>query len=433
MTGLLHVSLECGYAGGPPAGVLTHVVGNIFASDPANPSQRAVAFPMGSTPAPAPFELAAGRYVVEAGLPSGLFLTEDVEVVDGQTTTVQFDLTTSAPFTSHTLQYVLGNIESSAVFHNEDAYPVPNSQGSRAVGGRDAAQLRPLVPPQAEVAVLSRAEDEPLGIEDLNQLRQRSPTAATLLLDELLAAPEPPVPLSPRYTDEQAPIFRLDDETPVPLPASRYQYLRVTAPGEAYLVTAPWSWMDGFGRKMPVEVLLNLRQSPTGSAVSVAVLDPGLGGGLGYLAAGSLDKAAVLFGDVESMVHGKVQNPLAAAAGGYVLVGTETTGEIRKWDAWLGNLRAWFPEISDGAILWGARRLRTSRTEAGLAEARTALLEGYHRGLPVYTLGLAWLMDGLSVFSEDPECAAALQEVRQLCWQADMVEPFVVLRLGGDR
>ena len=50
--------------------------------------------------------------------------------------------------------------------------------------------------------------------------------------------------------------------------------------------------------------------------------------------------------------------------------------------------------------------------------------------MPVYTLGLTWLIDGLSVFPDDPDCAAALQQVRQLCWRVDMREPFVVLRLG---
>ena len=133
-----------------------------------------------------------------------------------------------------------------------------------------------------------------------------------------------------------------------------YQYLTATAPGDAYLITVPWPWPDSSGGTIAIEVLLNLRQSPTGSAVSVAVRDPVLGGGLGYLSSGSLEKAAVVFTDVESMLYSKVSNPLGAAAGGYVLIGTETSGEPQRWDEWLGNLRQWFPHLSDGAILWGA-------------------------------------------------------------------------------
>jgi hypothetical protein len=445
MTGRLYVRLECGYSGDVDKGVLTTLVGNVYAITRGNPSKRQVALPLGWDASPAFFDLPAGRYVVDVGLPSGEVLSEDVEIRDSEDVNVQFELTDS-PYESHTLQYVVGNIEPSAVYHSHGSYPVPQSYGSRAFGQHEAVPYAPdgqheAVPeapdyqrPLAEVALLKRSEAEPLPIEKLNGLRKLQPLVARQRVAELLGQPAESAVMQPRYPEPFSPIFRLDENAManIPLEGHPYQYLTATAAGDAYLITVPWPWPDAGGGMITIEVLLNLRQSPTGSAISVAVRDPVVGGGLGYLSSGSLQKAAVVFRDVESMLYSKVSNPLGAAAGGYVLIGTETSGEPQRWEDWLTNLREWFPQLSDGAILWGARRLRTARMQSHVDDARAALLEGYERGLPVYTLGLTWLIDGLSAFPEDPRCAAALQQVRELCWRVDMREPFVVLRLGED-
>jgi hypothetical protein len=407
-------------------------VGNVYALTPGNPSKRQVALPLGWKTPPTVFDLPAGRYLVEASLPSGQILSEDVGVRDGQDVTVQLDLTES-PYESHTMQYLVGNIEPSGVYHGPKSYPVPNSIGSRGFTRRDP---RPgdleAAHPQVQVAMLRRGAPAPLSFEKLNGLRESRPLDAARSVE---GGPRKPSAMLSGHGDLLSPIFRLDADTIKNMPdllgdEHLYQYLTATTPSDAYLITVPWPWPDSGGMTIAVEVLLNLRQSPTGSAVSVAVRDPLLGAGLGYMSSGSLEKAAVVLGDVESMLYAKVRNPLAAAAGGYVLIGTESSGEPQHWDEWLANLREWFPALSDGAILWGARRLRTARTQSQADEARHALLEGYGRGLPVYTLGLTWLVDGLSVFPDDPDCAAALQQVRQLCWRVDMREPFVVLRLG---
>ena len=434
MTGRLHVRLEC-YSGGSDPGLLTTVVGNVYALTPGNPSQRQVALPLGWETPPTVFDLPAGRYLVEASLPSGQILSEYVGVRDGQDVTVQLDLTES-PYESHTMQYLVGNIEPSRVYHGRESYPMPNSLGSRGFTRHDPRTDDPnAAQPQAQVAMLPRGEPAPLSFEKLNGLRESRPLDAARSVEDLLGGPGKPAAMLPSDGDLLSPIFRLDARTMENMPdflgdAHLYQYLTATAPDDAYLITVPWPWRGSRGSTIAIEVLLNLRQSPTGSAVSVAVRDPAVGAGLGYLSSGSLEKAAVVLTDIESMLYSKVSNPLAAAAGGYVLIGTESSGKPQQWDKWLANLREWFPYLSDGAILWGARRLRTAKTQSQVDEARHALLEGYGRGLPVYTLGLTWLIDGLSVFPDDPECAAALQQVRQLCWRVDMREPFVVLRLG---
>lgn len=433
MTGRLEVRVEC--VATAPGERLTTLVGNVYAATPGNPSLRQVPLPMGTGVAPAAFALPAGTYVVQAELPSGQILTEEVVLLDGGSDLVQLELTDS-PYESHALQYVLGSIEPGGTYHSPERYPVPASDGSRSFHRRDPGALPgpPVPDAPAEVMLLRRSSERPPRIDELAGLRELDPPDAVHRVAELVAGVGPPLPLAPAQPDPVSPIFRFDLSTlPSDLDGHPHcQYVTVAAAGDVHLVTVPWPW-PWTGGDAAVDVMVNQRQSPTGSAVSVAVHDPAVGSGIGYLASGSLDKAAALLGDVESMLYGKVRNPLAAAAAGYVLIGTDHSGEPRRWDGWLVNLRDWFPGLSDGAVLWGARRLRTARTPGELDEAREALLEGYDRGLPVFTLGLSWLIDGLSAFPEDPKCAEALLSTRRLCWQVDMREPFVVLRLGGDR
>ena len=82
--------------------------------------------------------------------------------------------------------------------------------------------------------------------------------------------------------------------------------------------------------------------------------------------------------------------------------------------------------------MWGVRRLRTARTDEDVELARHALVEAYDRGIPFYTLGLSWLVDGLAEFPHDEDCARRREELRRLCWRVDMREPFVIVRMDAD-
>lgn len=420
------------------------VVGSVIAADRANPSHRNLMIPLGEDVAPTRLDLPPGRYFVEATLPSGDVLAEDVTVHDGASSDIQLRADDS-PQETHSLQYVLGNMEPGPVFWSPGAYPVPPSMGSRSFEQRltpppaPPAASSPTVrsaghaPIRPEMALLRRAPDARLTCSDLNTLAERLPVEAVEDVQHALGV-ELGATVLPDVPSPVAPLYRLNPSSAgAPLNGPGPHYLTVTAADDAYLVTLPLPWVDAEGQGATVEVLVNLRQGPTSSAVSVAVTDPAVGAGLAYMASGHLDKAAAVFRDVREMLLGKVTNPLAAAAAGYVIIGTETSSEPQYWDPWLGNLMEWFPTISDGAILSGARRLRSAQDDDEVERGRRCLLEGYRRGLPVYTLGLSWLIDGLSMFPEDDECAAALQEVRKVAFRVNMREPFVILRLGEGR
>ncbi|MBT2510545.1 hypothetical protein J7I98_32815 [Streptomyces sp. ISL-98] len=386
------------------------VVGDIYPAGATGAAKRSILIPCGSSVTPERYDVAPGRYVVSATLPSGAVLMEDVEALEGQETLVALDASDS-PYETHSWQYLMGNIETSRAYHAADTAELPRARPPKATWiGRSKPKSWSF---QAMNALVTEAADTPL---------------ADLITDLIAEAPPQAVP-EPDATDGTSHLFRFGADGPVAAPGGPHgnrQFLLVEMAGAAHLVTLPAPWDAA-----RIEVLVNARHSPTGSAVAVTVRDPAVGAALAYMSRGAFDTASKLFTDVESMLRAKNQNPLAAAAGAYVLVGTGLTDEPRQWDSWLENLRDWFDWMSDGSVLRATRRLRRAASDADLRQARDGLIEAYDRGVPFYTLGLSWLVDGLSEFPHDPECVSRLEQARRLSWRVDMREPFVIVSLRG--
>ncbi|WP_418961141.1 hypothetical protein [Streptomyces tritici] len=417
------------------------IVGDIRSADLTGDTRRSILIPCGTDPRPTSYEVAPGRYVVSATLPSGLVLTEDAVAEAGRETVVDFVMTDS-PYETHSWQYLMGNIEPESVYRSAASVPLAESVASRSM-------VAPVAGPDGALPETPFPDTTPLATWIGDAPPPHRSFASMLALDNdavalgrFVAAGQPRVLAAPDVAGESVtPLYRFGPDGPVgapgPPPGQR-QFLVVEAGEAARLVTLPLPWGP-----YEVEVLVNLRQSPTGSAVAVTVRDPVCGAGLAYMAQGALDTAARLFTDVEGMLYSKAQNPLAAAAGAYVLIGTDHSGAQTYWDPWLERLADGFPWLADGAILRAVRLLRrvsgggrqgasaspAAARERGRELARAALIEAFDRGVPYYTLGLAWLVEGLSAFPDDPECARRLDEVRRLSWLADMREPFLILDL----
>ncbi|MFD5367389.1 hypothetical protein [Streptomyces sp. NPDC127103] len=429
------------------------IVGDIRPAGLDGTSLRNILVPCGRSPEPTSYPVDPGRYLVSVTLPSGMVLTKDAEAVDGRSAPVDFDMTDS-PYGTHAWQYLMGNIEPERVYHGATGVPLPESVASRSMVAPAAADDGFL--PESAVDVPARAT----WVGD--SLPARWSYASMLALEQdparpsvapLIARSAPrPLPVPADHGADVTPLYRFGPDGPVsapgdpvpvagsdgpvptagsdsPAPAAgaggpvgERQFLVVEAAGAVRLVTLPLPWGTS-----EVEVLVNLRQSPTGSAVAVTVRDPRLGAGIAYMAQGALDTAAHLLTDVGKALHSAPANPLAAAAGSYVLLGTDHRADETHWDPWLRLLADRYPWLSDGAILKAVRLLR--RPGADLREARNGLVDAFDRGIPFYTLGLTWLADGLAAFPDDPECATRLDQVRRLSWLADMREPFLILDL----
>jgi hypothetical protein len=441
----LHLRVNLSFRGEDLAAGTT-VVANVYPANRDWGGLRDILIPAGDMVEPTRFEVPAGRYVVEVVMPSGKLLSQQTKVDDGQEVTLDID-DWDSPRESHSWQYFSGNLESGTVYRSPLVIPRPRSSSSRyfdrpaadvGVPGEPAPGDERLVAPATYWIPDSRTDG--WSFARLNQLSRDMTRVDLRQIGALIAEGEPiPIP-QPTESDGTSHLYRFDERGPLGPMGSpgvghhqigARQFLVVTGATDGYLVTLPSPWRDVHYRDVLVEVLVNARQSPTGSPVGVTVRDRAMGAGLGYLASGALSAAGRVFEDVEQMLYSKVTNPLAAAAGAYVLLGTESDPSPKPWHDWVWNLRSWFGWMSDGSILWAAHTLRTAETNAQIDEARAALVEAYQRGVPFYTLGLSWLIDGLSDFPEDDECQAMLKEVQRLSWRVDTRQPFVVLGLTG--
>jgi hypothetical protein len=153
---------------------------------------------------------------------------------------------------------------------------------------------------------------------------------------------------------------------------------------------------------------------------------------LRYLTHGAVHSARIVgeeaLRQAEQMLHGKIDNPFAAAVGGYHLLRIGALERLHDWPNNFANLCEWLP---DAAIIHAWQLLRGAQTERhGLARLR--LLEATQRGVPLLTEGLRLLSEGLKRIDrqgrqQDPEqdeLRKALARVAGYTNAADWTQPF---------
>jgi hypothetical protein len=192
----------------------------------------------------------------------------------------------------------------------------------------------------------------------------------------------------------------------------------------------PWTIIES-GSEAIVEV--GVRQvNSSGLFCSAATVSDGvLGALLGYLSSGSLPTVRGMIERAKNNLYYKTLNPFAAAAGGYALVGTALTAKQEEWHSWIRNLMNLFPAIPDGAIQWAQLKLRARRHKSDLTEAREALKATYDRGIPFFSMGIKWLIEGLEwAAAEDSEAARMLIAVREVARRVNYQQPFTSIRIA---
>ncbi|MGB3315239.1 MAG: hypothetical protein WBB85_12565, partial [Albidovulum sp.] len=123
---------------------------------------------------------------------------------------------------------------------------------------------------------------------------------------------------------------------------------------------------------------------------------------------------------VEEAVSEKTSNSLAACAGALTAI---ACGRIEDFDLkprWLENLANWFPTLPDGAVALG----RYLQMAGKGSQARTAYLDAQKRGVPVFSLAVDWLAEGLQSLGLDHAA-----EAQRWSWQSDPLGTFTVLKL----
>ena len=448
-------------------------VANLYAYDDAGKrdparDRRNVVIPAGQQVDPLKLNIDPGRYLIEVMLPSGETATEQVDVKADAHVAVDLAPPQTPPDWLSWHHY-LGNLPSKPAMGR-----IPGAPSTTGIGGprlrfptgvpADTALKRPadggsLGPGMEESSawLLAAGLEEALAgpvvswIGDPVDAMAGDPQSAAdawefLGRDEVRRDPvsavsrSTPLVVKETASDVDRQVALLGCEGPLaPGAADRgpagprlRRYVVSRSPtGYAELACVPVPWQTAEGGLAPVELLVRVNPLAGESTLAMSPRDPEVGAALGYMASGSLANARILVDQAVDLLYSKMLNPLAAAAGGYVLIATEQRDEDQTWHGWVPNLASWFEWLPDGAIQHARLLLRHRRGPEDVDQAREALFTAYDRGLPFYSLGLQWLVDGLSMFaSQDPEARARLARVQSVAFRANLQQPFTTIRLS---
>jgi hypothetical protein len=172
---------------------------------------------------------------------------------------------------------------------------------------------------------------------------------------------------------------------------------------------------------------------------------------LGFLYSGQTRAAEIFLQQAQDFLFEKTVNPIAAAAGAFLLLtySEETNARERpQWRHWIHNLYSKFPRLPDGAIAMAKMYLKfgegATAEEIDVEKLRAHALDAVQRGVPYLSFGVNTLSEILLMLVRDDEAekrsgkqvedtrrAHAL--VHQLSRIAAPGEFFTVLRVGGSQ
>jgi hypothetical protein len=203
---------------------------------------------------------------------------------------------------------------------------------------------------------------------------------------------------------------------------ARRAYAAITGQAGTRLFALPLPWGEDY-HQTPFEMLAledgrQLRCDPV-------LRDERWSGLVAYLNRGRVDLASEILTNARDALFEKFDNPLAAAIGGYVLLSSPQNRDIEdSWPGWLNNLARRFPNLPDGPILH-ARWLLAQNAERYLEEAHGLLYDSVQRGLPFFTTGVVWLIEGLEQTSiACSTCEEILRTVRGVARSMDLSQAF---------
>lgn len=371
-----------------------------------------------------------GRWLVEATLPSGEVISEEVAVANGQDVPVTLYAAERSPHEWLGWQHLVGNIEGAKTLKLlRDRAQDAVKAATETLGTRiDADKLIDKIGKfGADVTglVLSKVGPPPAVHLREQQGGLRGAQAWTKIL-----APDPATGAAcfPAWEDRTDATWLYELTGPAQLPQRHFAHVEWL--GERFAVSLPLPWRAlSDHRPVAAQMMVRMRALERSVQIGTVVQDPDFGTMAGLMTASTLPQAAIAVKQAHDMLFGKMLHPLGAAAGGYVLLAAGD-GAGSNWHDWIDNLDNLFPDIPDGAILKASLRLRFPKTKDSHAEARAALLKAFDRGIPYYSAGVAWLLDGLTMFADDPAVDQKMKIVQRVALRLDLSQAFTVIRIS---
>jgi len=230
------------------------------------------------------------------------------------------------------------------------------------------------------------------------------------------------------------------------------QGLRVTAGGTTHTREASWT-VSGWpldapytlhlaveGRELSLRVPANTqrvwaradrltRERRLTYSIRLESSQPAADATLNYLRRGDFGAARTMeewAENSQNLLYTKMEDPYAAAVGGYLLLKLQRFDLMRDWAR---NLADRFPFLPDGCVIWASQMIHQEPSKE--ADIKKYILAAVGRGLPVYTDGLRLLIEGLRLLGQAGE--AHHQQLRaqlgEVVWSSP-VTATVVSRSG---
>lgn len=395
-----------------------------------------------ASPGEAAVEIEPGWYDISLGVSDNQTLSSEVQVKAGATATVTLHLPVpaSVPATPPRMAPAMAKVAGSA------------RRGAKAVSELAGADLR------ARLTQLGASENQIVGgspVADLVAAPIPSSFAQELGQDRGIAAGGGTGPGPVQLKAEASNVFavldsvsrRLPDRDLAPaVPNPDDQPIWVGAICEDWHEIAAIPSLgaqgkfqnDPAGKRDSWTPVLVVEPDPraSGSHLAVVVDTRQWAGLLAFLAQRDFELSAIALRDIlannsaKTALVLKVKNPLAAAAGALVAVATNQLGQAKIPESWLRNLAKWFPQLPDGPVIL-ARHLMSQggQDAAKRAEAKALLLEASRRGVPVFSLSVDWLAQGLADFAGDADVATPAKTMWRFAQLCDPARAFTVLRI----
>lgn len=455
--------------------------------------------PLGVNDAPKNLSLDAGLYLVRLFLPSGDVQAERVEVLDGSLAELTFDIGKSphewlGSAASLGIVQTLPRVNEARALESALSRPAPTifRGGTKTVRGeppgpfnRNSAQFQELA--SRAVVSLGLSTSEMDRISGHHRVAQSEGTRWIHRVNPAREFPEgrlSPVELARWWTGdpvsgpEQMNISNSDERNARLIPAAPVPsalmngdgaraFAAVRDPvGGTYYAVLPEGWASTsqtrHGQLVAPSVLLTVvietAMTSEGSRVTSArwrcapeIDDVESMSLLGFLHTGQAEAGQMMLERAHTWLFDKTVNPVAAAAGAYMLLSHTEEANVRlapDWRRWVGNLYRWFPTIPDGAIAMAQMALTYGETgrddEINVEKLRGYALEAVRRGLPYLGTGVRRLTDVLAALDGDDRAEGrsgpqvestrmALALVRELGRVTVPGEFFTVLRLDEER
>ncbi len=431
-----------------------------------------ITIPVGSgSPMPGykEIELAPGRYLIEAVLPSGEKLQDEIDIRADIPLTVFHLQGEKTPHEWLSKQYLYGTVQRRDLYEKtRNAFDNKTRSMLKPLARRSFNQLD-YVPKRLanyqDFFVESSLNDNGslpgcffLYPKELKKLAKNPMKVVLPDIGSIRTADQIPFNLSP--SDSLSQLYRINSQLLAQIGyqpghgGGDFQYshfkryfIIVKRPDvklQYAVIPSPWM-VSNWSSEAMIEAIVQLHGNNSQKDMGfdekfrlrVNVNDVTVGPMISYLGKGKLDSAKSILLAAREKLKEKMVNPFAAAAGAYIMLTDWYSGESSFFHDWVGNLMGTFPWMPDGAILYASLLLKRKRSKETLRMAREALLEGYKRGLPYYSRGVGLLLDGLTLFcneakeskKEDQKVDEALKIAQKMALRTDFKQPFTTIML----